>query len=311
MVALNPSRPPPVPSPTLTTAPTPTVLSPAEEYTQAALRLIEEHGLLLDETAWPRIVHDTMLQVVAAKTSTDTYSAISTALARATGPQGRLLPTPDSVSTPVPAPVRVSAAAGVGRITVPSIGELAADAASRRAAETSDAIAGARPQVSCGWLVDLRGTTSPDDWGALAGLEPFSHQGEVFGFRDGHGKLYQVSLATGSAFLDGQPVASSGRSRPANRAPVAVLQSASTTGAGEALILALRGGAATRTFGSQTGGVPRTETFALPDGARLVIPTTWLTDVGGWAYTPGVAPMVRTDRPEQAADQWLRSQCHK
>jgi hypothetical protein len=305
MVTLNPSRPQPVTVP----SPTPTLLSPAEQYTRAALQVIEEHGLLLDETAWPGIVRDTMLAVAAARSPTDTYSAISTALARATGPGGLLVPRPDARAPRAARPVEVSVAAGIGRITVPSVEELAPGAASRRAAETSDAIEHVQPGVSCGWVVDVRATMSDTDWGALAGLAAFSHAGEVFGLRDGHGKTYHVSLALGAAFLDGEELASSGRSPATNTQPVAVLQSASTTGAGEALILALHRGARARTFGSQTRGAPITETFSLADGAQLVIPTTRLVDVGGWAYTPGVAPMVRTVTPEQAAVAWLRSQC--
>lgn len=307
MVTLNPSRPRPVVLP----SPTPTVLSPAEEYTRAALRLIEERGLLLDETAWPRIVHDTMLQVVAAKTSTDTYSAISSALVLATGPRGLLLPESDATPTPIATPVEASVTAGIGRITVPSIDGLIGDAASRRAAQASDAIAAVRQRVSCGWLVDVRETTSEYDWGALAALEPFSHAGGVFDFRDHNGHSLHVSLATETAFLDGQPLASSGRSSMRNTLPVAVLQSSSTMGAGEDLILALSRGPRTRTFGATTRGGPTTQTFALSDGARLVLPTTQLSDVGGWAYTPGIAPDVRTASPEQAADQWLRSQCRR
>lgn len=307
MVVLSPSRPAPAPTPSPT--PTPTVLSPAEEYTRAALRLIEERGLLLDETAWPRIVHDTMLQVVAARTSRDTYSAISTALVLATGPRGRLLPEPDATPTPIATPVEASVTAGIGHITVPSIGELSGDPVSHRAAQTSDLITSIRPRVSCGWIVDVRATTSESDWGALAALEPFSHAGEVFDFRDHNGHVLHVSLAAETVFLDGQPLASSGRSSRRNTLPVAVLQSSNTMGAGEDVVLALRRGPHTRTFGATTRGGPTTETFTLSDGARLVLPTTQLSDVGGWAYTPGVKPMVLTNTPEQAAEQWLRSQC--
>jgi hypothetical protein len=311
MVVLSPSRPQAGPSPTLTSAPTPTVLSAAEEYTRAALRLIEERGLLLDETAWPRIVHDTMLQVVAARTSTDTYGAIRSALVLATGSRGALLPESDATPTPIATPVEASVTAGIGRIALPSIDELSGDPVSRRAAQTSDLIASIRPRVSCGWLVDVRETTSDSDWGALAALEPFSHAGEVFDFSDHNGHVLHVSLAAETAFLDGQPLASSGRSSMRNTLPVAVLQSSNTMGAGEDLILALRRGPRTRTFGATTRSGPTTETFALSDGARLVLPTTQLSDVGGWAYTAGIAPDVRTASPEQAAEQWLRSQCHR
>ncbi|WP_347351545.1 S41 family peptidase [Intrasporangium sp.] len=304
MVVLNPSRPEPDAEP----GPTPTRLSAAEEYARAALELMPQ-ALFVDESTWPAVVRRTMAAVRTARTPADTYPALYLALAQAAGPLGEIVPPEDVLLTQAAEPVSVAVADGVGRITVPPIGEVGATAASARATAVADRIMATRKKVTCGWLVDLRETYTSEDWGAIAGLEPLIRPGWAFGLRDRQQREYRISVALGSVFADGRPLATSGRSVPRNEQPVAVLQSARTGGAGEALVLALRRGDRVRTFGTTTSGQPVLQRFPLSDGARLVLPTHRLVDVAGHAYPRGIAPTERTDDPERSALKWLHDRC--
>ena len=308
MVLLSPSRPQPVGTP----EPTRTALSPAEEYARTALQIMGDRSFFVDEvTWWPGVVRDAMAQVRPARSAADTYPALTTALAATAGPQG-LLVAPKDVPTPeIAAPPAVSASGGIAHITVPTIGPLISDSESTRATAIADTIRTSRPAVSCGWVIDLRDTRSQDDWGLLAGLHQFLPEGEIFQLRDRNGKAFHVSIAMGSVFLSGRPMASASGSGTRNTQPVAVLQSGQTTGVGEALTLALQQSDRTRTFGTDTRGLPLTERFALPDGAELVLPTTRLTDLAGHDFTHGIPPQARTDDPDRAAVDWLRSQCRR
>ncbi|MDN5795364.1 MAG: S41 family peptidase [Intrasporangium sp.] len=305
MVVLSPSRPGPE------GAAAPTRLSPAEEYAQAALQLMQERALLVDEATWPGVVRKTMAAVHTARSPAQTYPALGTALAQAAGPAGMLIPPEDAHAPEVAEPVDVRTSGGVGRVTVPAIGEMRTNDASARAAAVADRVGMARNRTTCGWLVDLRDTASQTDWGAIAGLEPLLRPGWVFGFRDRNDREYRVSVAMGSVFVDGRPLATSGRSGTRNERPVAVLQSARTAGAGEALALAFKqeDQHRVRTFGEDTSGQPLLESFPLSDGARLVLPTHRLVDVAGHTYPKGVPPTVRTDAPERMALDWLHQQC--
>lgn len=143
----------------------------------------------------------------------------------------------------------------------------------------------------------------------LAGLSAFIQEGPIFDLEDRYGRAFHASAATGSVFLDGRPLASSGHTNARNTKPVAVLQSSETSGAGEALALALRHSNSVRSFGTATRGLPFTQEFGLSDGARLVLPTVRLTDRAGNGYARGVSATVGTDDPERLAHEWLRSQC--
>jgi hypothetical protein len=271
-----------------------------------------DHSLFVDEvTWWPGVVREAMAQVHPARSPADTYGALTAALAAAAGPQGRLVaprdvPTPEVATLPV-----VSASAGIGRITVPSVGPLISDGESARASTIADLIGTSRPAVTCGWVVDLRDTRSQEDWGLLAGLTGFLRDGEAYQLRDRLGAAYHVSIVRGSALLDGRVMAAGGRRGATVTQPVAVLQSGETAGVGEALALALRQSDRTRTFGADTRGLPFTKSFTLSDGAQLVLPTTRLADRAGHELTHGIQPQVRTHDPEGTALGWLQSQCKR
>lgn len=309
MVALNPSRPQ---STNTEPGPTETALSPAEQYAHAALTIMGERSFFVDEASWwPGVVRDAMAAVRSARSPAETYGALSTALAAAAGPQGVLLPA-ESVPVPdIPDLPAVSEVDGVGRISVSTVGPVSSQGVSARATALADVIGVGLPAATCGWVIDLRDTRSQEDWGLLAGLTGFIQEGPAFGLKDRYGRTFHVSAAMGSVFLEGRPMATVDHAVARTTRPVAVLQSADTSGAAEALVLALRQGKQVRTFGAATRGLPFTEQFPLSDGAQLVLPTARLTDSAGHDFTQGIPPRVGTDEPEQAAVTWLRAQCRQ
>lgn len=308
MIVLNPSRPQSPNEP----GPTQTLLSPAEEYAHHALTIMGQHSFFVDEaTWWPGVVRETMAAVRDATSPAETYGALDTALAAAAGPQGLLLrpkqvPLPEVAELPA-----VSEGDGLGRVTVSSVGPVIPQDVSARATALADVIGVGLPAATCGWIIDLRTTRSQEDWGVLAGLSGFLREGPLFGLKDRYGRVFHVSAAMGSVFLDGRPMATVEHPVTRIARPAAVLQSADTTGVGEALVLALRQGEHVRTFGAATRGLPFTERFALSDGAELVLPTARLTDRAGNDDTRGVPADAPTDTPEQAATEWLHSQCRR
>lgn len=306
MVALSPSRPRPTDAPT----PTTTRLSAPEEYVRRALEVMEEHAFLVNEATWPDVVRNAMAAARQARTIPETYDALIPALGAAAGPQGLFLaPDRANLFPQDNSPVEVVTGGGIGRITVPPVGLLSSGATEARASAIATAVDDAAARVSCGWLVDLRPTSSSEDWAVFAGLEPFTRQGWAFRLQDRLHRVYQVSIAMGSVFLDGRPMASSGHTTAKNSKPVAVLQSASTTGAGEGLVIALRRSDKVRTFGEATRARPITEQFQLSDGAVLVLPTVQVLGASGDTDVHGVPPSVLTEDPERDAMAWLRSQC--
>jgi hypothetical protein len=262
-----------------------------------------------DAGTWDEIARDTMSAVRSARSTAETHSAISEALLRAAGPLAQFTARVE-VTPPVQAPpVVVTASAGIGRVVIVSTDEQSPTDASDRAAQITEAIEAVRPKVSCGWVIDLQPTMSPNDWGALAGIAPFLHAGPAFKIEDLTHQASQVSIAMGSVFFEGRPLVVSPGSTFRNTQPVAVLQSRMTSATGEGLLRALRRTEGVRTFGTPAGSMPITETFTLPDGAQIVLPVGRVVDDHGEPSEDLLMPMKETDMPDAEAVRWLRSQC--
>ncbi len=98
--------------------------------------------------------------------------------------------------------------------------------------------------------------------------------------------------------------------------PIAVLTGPDTKSAGEAVAIAFRGQANTRSFGQATAGLSSANsTYALTDGAALVLTVVLDADWTGRVYgTPAkpdhLIPDTHdgADRPLLAARAWLKNQ---
>jgi len=175
---------------------------------------------------------------------------------------------------------------------------------------------------ACGWIVDVRlnegGTIGP----MLAAIAPLLGPGPAVTYVERDGTELAISIndkggveaPDGSVFLRGaEPI-------DANEAevPVAVLQHFSTASSGEGVVLALRDKAGTRTFGTETRGVPTAnDGFDLPDGSTVRL-TIAVGTANGRRYEGVIAPDEPVPYPAsrrsdlvgdpvyEAARDWLR-----
>ncbi|WP_282297177.1 S41 family peptidase [Stenotrophomonas sp. PS02289] len=195
---------------------------------------------------------------------------------------------------------------GIGYIAIPGI--QAGDRALRDRYRDAvlDALRAGHAQGVRGWLVDLRGNGGGIMWPMLAGLEPLL-RGQTTGYflrTDGSRDAWPNNTTAASA--DAPDL---------GQLPVAVLTSGRTASSGEAVVMAFRGRANTRSFGAPTKGVPTANAgHRLADGTILQLTGALFVDRNGKGDGTSVVPdeSVRElgvgDRTRQAAVEWLRQQ---
>jgi C-terminal processing protease CtpA/Prc len=92
-----------------------------------------------------------------------------------------------------------------------------------------------------------------------------------------------------------------------------VLTGANTSSAGEFTLIALRGRANLRVFGTTTSGfVSANKTVPLPDGANLIVSSAWSADRTGRTYTGPIAPdqaETSSQAAVRAAEAWAGRSC--
>ena len=182
------------------------------------------------------------------------------------------------------------------------------------AASFQQAVGRLADQEPCAWIVDVRGNGGGNMWPMLAGLGPVLGEGEVGGSVDADGARSRWAYRGGEAtFRDpsgverafarvGEPLA------PLEPAPpVAVLHDRGTASSGEAMAVAFRGRAETRSFGERTyGASTSTRGVRLSDGANMVVATDVFVDREGTRYPRGLEPDVPVpgpdDRPRPGSD---------
>lgn len=193
------------------------------------------------------------------------------------------------------------------------------DAERRHAQRLQDALWQQDDGSRCGWIVDLAENTGGNMWPMLLGVGPLL-RGRVDGpdvvghFFDG-ATLQPWRYREGAVWVgDASLLVPDNATRRLRRpdAPVAVLQSGRTASSGEAIVLALRGRPASRSFGTptmgySTGNVPLT----LVDGSTLLLTTTVMKDRNGIGDGSRIVPDVAAARRADAmrlAQVWLLSQ---
>lgn len=297
------------PAPTTPTAPSE---SPAQVYARTALDLVSTRALSVDPGTWPQIQRSALDAVAKAQTPAQTHDALEAAVFVATGGLGRLVrPDDRRPSASVTQTATVTTRDGIGILSLPAVDEVRPDAASARATAIARTVRQARPDVGCGWVIDLRGTGADTDYGAIAGLSAFLREGQLYSTVGRGGDGHLVTLAMATAFVGSRPVASASGLTPRVEQPVAVLQDEQTAGSSEALVLALRRDPDVRTFGRRTAGLPTNETFRLSDGALLQLPTTRVVDFDGQVHTDGLEPDIPAEPNAvlATATAWLQDAC--
>ena len=164
-----------------------------------------------------------------------------------------------------------------------------------------------------GWIVDLRGNGGGNMWPMLAGVGPVLGNGTAGYFVLPAGALQPWGYGGGSVFLNGNLMMSAPAAysllRPDPR--VAVLTDKRVASSGEAIAVAFRGRPNTRTFGTETCGVPTANSgYVLSDDARLLLTTGLDADRAQNVYNAPLPPdEVITDASAlvQRAIAWVRS----
>jgi C-terminal processing protease CtpA/Prc len=176
----------------------------------------------------------------------------------------------------------------------------------------------------CGWIIDLRRTTSGDIWSYIAAVGPILGEGELGGFVYLDGTREPWAYRNGEVFWNNEfrpeSTIDGAVYTPKRITPVALLIGPGTQAASELLVVAFRGRADVRTFGEPTWGLPTLVTHtALSDDTSIFISGAFSFDRNGVIYDGPIAPDVpaetnwskfgtEQDPAVQAAQAWLSSQ---
>ena len=271
-------------------------------YLTGALELIRRNALFSDSVDWDAVHQQAQDAVTEACGYAGTYHLLGTVVKQAGGRHSRFIP---------PAAFRQAraraAAAGpalpaggitgrVGYLALPRLpgGQKLAHRYIAVGSGLVDQMAAARPQ---GWIVDLRDNSGGNMWPMLAAVAGLLEDGVLGHFALPGGRMQAWSLDRRHVRLDGNRAAHRrGRFRRTDDIPVAVLTSARTASAGEAVAVALRSQPRVRTFGTPTAGFTTgNHTHILRDRARLVISECYYADHRQRLITGTITPDERPD----------------
>jgi hypothetical protein len=294
------------------TAPSPA----AERYLDAALAILREYALNRAAIDWPTLRTAALEYARGASTAADAHLAVRFAV-RELGDRHSYLQSPQISralrDTPVAnARTGVPLAAAVGRplgdriayLSVPAfVGGTPAHQL-EFAESLKNIIQAHDSAAACGWVVDLRQNSGGNLWPMVAGLGPLLGEGELAA------SVYPDGRRVGIWYRDGQ--AGFGEYvqlrvptpyRAEAERPVAVLTGQGTASSAEVLAVAYRGRPATRSFGTPTRGVSAgNRTFALADGASLLLTVAATSDRNGQVFAGPVPPDEPVDSAGVASD---------
>ena len=273
-----------------------------------ALELIRCNALFSDTLDWDAVHQQAQDALTHARGYDGTHHLLGTVVKQAGGHHSRFIP---------PAAFRQAraraAAAGpalpaggitgqVGYLVLPRLpgGQKLAHCYICVGSGLVDQMAAARPQ---GWIVDLRDNSGGNMWPMLAAVAGLLEDGVLGHFALPGGRMQAWSLDRRHVRLDGKRAAHRrGRFRRTDGIPVAVLTSARTASAGEAVAVALRSQPCVRTFGTPTAGFTTgNRTHVLRDRARLVISECYYADHRQRLITGTITPDERADSSDTDA----------
>ena len=275
---------------------------------------------------WPLVTRTTHELAARAKTTGDTYYAIQWVVdqIRKQGDGHAIFMPPQQAkgwlsameAMPYSLPTVSVGVGRLGYIKLPTF-SAASDAAQRR--YVSAALAGISRVESrhrrCGWIVDLSDDSGGNMFPMIFSVGPILGDGMFIGFRDKHGVITEydtyhdgaitVHKSGGITHRLASPVKLTDLQPPP---PVAVITSARTNSAGEAVTVAFRGRPNTRSFGTATTGATNAPgLFTLPDGAALLFGVVAYVDRTGRTYWRAIEPdqPLQGEPPEKTAQGWL------
>lgn len=288
----------------------------AAENLEAAIALLRTHHINSASADWDRIAAEARRRNAAATDARDAYESIQY-LIDALGERHTMLRMQPAWTRPgaapresLPLPASELIDGRFGLLRLPAFMG-SPEEAERYQTVLRDAVAGLDRSGVCGWILDLRENRGGNMWPMLNGLDPLLGNGPFGSFRSPAGRLSHW-VRTDRAIVPAE-APSQRPSRIALRsadAPVAVLLGPSTASSGEMVAIALAGRSNVRSFGAPTAGFSTANrTFPLPDGAWLVITTSYARDRTGREYAGAMQPdePVAPGEAKAAARRWLAS----
>ena len=306
-------------TPTQPSSPAQTTSSIGDTYLRALLTLMQTNSVNRLRINWTDFQNQVLAKSPGATTISATFPAIQLALgllddhhsfyimannAGAIGnpsfPAGCSIAVPDDFVVP----------ADVGYLRIPEFGgtDVAGFAASLQAAiRTRDG------GNLAGWIVDLRGNFGGNMWPMIAGVGPILGNGPAGYFVSPDGSSVEWGYRTGASYSGGGTVVSVTNpyelARPTPR--VAVITDKRVASSGEAVAVAFRGRPDTRTFGTDTCGLPSANAnYTLSDGAVLVLTTAHDADRTRREYDAPLSPDETIADPAALLTRvvaWLRT----
>lgn len=292
-----------------------TVLSPID-YINKALTIIQKRGMKSANVDWKATNQKCLELVAGAKSTSDTYSAISYALAQLGDNHSFLLgrngagTSPLKVSSATPKIQARVASNDVleddgkrfGFLVVNGLGSTSeTKAAEKYAKSLQQKIAQTLKTSPSGWIVDLRGNTGGNMWPMIVGVGPLLGEGTL-------GYFQYPQIAIPWFYAHGQSGVENTKGRLTNfkiqqsiadcsSPPVAVLIDQSTASSGEALTISFRGRPNTILIGQRTRGLStNNETIKMADGAVLYLTTSGEADRNHVLYESGIAPDLTVEQ---------------
>jgi carboxyl-terminal processing protease len=297
----------------------------AARYLDSALALMREHSLRRAEVDWPSVRAQALEHARGATTAGEAHLAVRFAVrelgdrhsylqsAAATRALATTAVSNARTGSPATAPHGRRLGENVAYVNVPGF----AGGTPLQQVEFAETLKNAiqandGPHV-CGWVVDLRQNTGGNLWPMLAGLGPLLAEGDVAASVYPEGRRVAVWYRDGQAgFGDYTQLRVRSPYRVVDAGlPVAVLLGPATASSAEVLAVAFRSRAATRSFGAPTRGLSAgNRTFALTDGASLVLTVAATSDLAGRVYAGPIVPdeagrAVQPSGAEPSADAAL------
>jgi len=300
-------------------SPTPPSASTAEAYLNEIIGVMQFNSINRQHIDWTAFRSQVLAQAAGAKTIPETYPAIGLALQLLDDHHSFYVaangaPTIGNPTFPagcgVPAVPDPAVPADIGYVRIPGFSGAGSE---DFAASIQNAITARDASNVFGWIVDLRGNGGGNMWPMLAGVGPVLGTGIAGYFVPPTGSPSAWGYRDGASFLSGNAVTRVAVPHELLRADprVAVLTDKRVTSSGEAIAIAFRGRPKTRTFGTETCGLPTANSeFTLSDGGRLTLTTALDGDRTITTYDGPLQPDERIDDPSavvQRAMQWLRS----
>ena len=257
---------------------------PPARIVDEAMRLIRARALNAERIEWDQEQTDIAREMKQVHTADAAYAVIGQVLAKLGDRHSGLLPPRDfqrfSLEGKPSFTPSVEVRERVGIVSVPAFSGIEKTAAAAFARELAQSIAARAGQVSCGWVIDLRGNHGGSMWPMLSGLHALLGDTTPGYFRDRDGRQHAWK------------VASPGVSTPdLSTASVVVVTGGNTASSGEAVAVAFRGRPKARSVGQPTFGVSTSNgMYPLPGGARLKLTDARFVDRTGQAYGDIVMP---------------------